>query len=161
MLFDFLKKSNKISVNSPVSGTVKNLSAVKDEAFSKGLLGNGLAVIPSSGEIYCPVDGTLVSVFPTGHAFGIRQENGVELILHIGVDTVRLKGKGFNSKVKQDQSIKKGDLLTICDFQLIRDSGYETDVILVVSNCSEDKMNFLVSENDKVDKTTDILEISE
>ena len=106
-MFDFLKKKEEdIQYNSFGKGMVKDLSEVPDPVFAEKMMGDGYALDLANGEIYAPMDGKLVSVFPTGHAFGIKNGD-IEVLLHIGIDTVALEGKGFDVKVKQDQKVKK------------------------------------------------------
>ncbi len=116
------------------SGHTLALSEVKDEAFSQGLLGNGIAVRSRDGRFYSPVDGVVTMVFPTMHAIGIKGKGGFDLILHIGVDTVKLQGKGFHAFVKEGNPVKKGDLLLEADLGLIEQEGYDPVSILVVTD---------------------------
>ncbi|QBQ07331.1 PTS system, glucose-specific IIA component [Spiroplasma gladiatoris] len=110
-------KNKNLEVFAPVDGEIIELSSVEDEVFAEGMLGDGLAFVPANGDFYAPIDGKLVTVFPSGHAYGIANKNGVEILLHIGIDTVSLEGKGFDVKVKQDQSVKVGDLLVNVDLK--------------------------------------------
>ncbi|QGS51564.1 PTS sugar transporter subunit IIA [Spiroplasma tabanidicola] len=110
-------KNKSLEVFAPVDGEVIDLSTVKDDVFAEGMLGDGLAFVPASGEFYAPIDGKLVTVFPSGHAYGIANKNGVEILLHIGIDTVSLEGKGFDVKVKQNQTVSKGELLVVVDLK--------------------------------------------
>ncbi len=128
------KKSKNYEVRSVVDGVIIDLSQVKDNVFAKEQIGKGIAISPKSGKIYSPVDGMLTSVFPTGHAYGITGDDGVELLIHIGVDTVKLKGEGFKVQSKQGTQIKKGDLLVECDFEFIEQQGYSTDTLVFVLN---------------------------
>ncbi|MDD9149989.1 MULTISPECIES: beta-glucoside-specific PTS transporter subunit IIABC [unclassified Sporolactobacillus] len=123
-----------ISIDSPVAGTVEALQKVNDEVFSKGLMGPGVAIVPSKGEVVAPFDGTVVSVFPTKHAIGLRSDSGVELLIHIGLDTVELKGTPFDMHVQAQDKIKKGQLLENIDIDAIQKSGYDPTVIVVVTN---------------------------
>lgn len=104
-------------VYSPIEGEVIELSNVEDKAFSSGVLGEGLAINPSSGKVFSPVDGVITALFPTKHALGITSDNGLEILIHIGIDTVELEGKGFIAHTKQDDRVKKGDLLIEFDVQ--------------------------------------------
>lgn len=126
-----------MNVFSPLSGKVEPLSAVNDDVFSKGLIGKGLAVVPSEGKVTAPFDGTVVSVFPTKHALGLRSNSGIELLIHIGLDTVNLKGKHFNSLVKGGDVITLGQTLEEFDIQAIKDEGYDITVPIVVTNSNE------------------------
>lgn len=120
------------TVTVPVAGKVVPLSEVPDKVFASGALGSGLGVIPSEGKVYAPIDGTLVSVMP--HAFGIRSDAGVEVLVHIGLNTVELKGRGFTAAVTQGQRVNAGELLTDVDLQVITDAGYDPMTVLIVTD---------------------------
>lgn len=127
----------RLTVDSPVTGTVIPLSEVKDDVFSKEVVGKGAAVIPEKGEIVAPEDGTVASVFDTGHALGMVTGDGIELLIHIGLDTVELKGKYFKTHVKQGDAVKKGQLLITFDIEAIRAAGYDVTTPVLVSNSAE------------------------
>ncbi len=116
------------------TGEVIPLEEVPDEAFSSKALGDGYAIKLLKGEIYAPVNGKISLVFPTGHAYGITTKTGIEVLLHLGIDTVELEGKGFSGKVKEGQMIRQGDLLTIMDLELIKKSGRSTICPLVFTS---------------------------
>ncbi|MBU3197964.1 PTS beta-glucoside transporter subunit IIBCA [Clostridium estertheticum] len=122
------------TILSPLKGQVKSLSEVQDEAFSKGALGKGIAIEPTEGKIVSPVDGVLTTFFPTGHALGITSDNGIEILIHIGMDTVKLEGKYFIPKVKQGEHIKKGQLLLEFDIKAIKNEGYSLTTPIVITN---------------------------
>lgn len=128
-----------ITINSPMNGIVKDLSEVDDPIFAERLLGNGVAIESKDGKVYAPFDGTVVSLFPTRHALGLQSVDGVEMLIHIGLDTVKLDGKYFIAHVKQDQDVKKGDLLIEFDQEKIRSAGYDTIVPVIISNTAEFK----------------------
>lgn len=125
------------SVAAPVTGEVKELSEVEDEAFSSGALGKGFAIVPSEGKIYAPVDGTVSTFFPTGHAIGLLSDGGTEVLIHVGMDTVKLNGKGFTPKVQQGAKVKKGDLLLEFDINLIKKEGYSTVTPVIITNSDD------------------------
>lgn len=129
--------SKKTTLFSPCTGEYKKLEDVEDAVFSKKMLGDGFAVVPSEETICAPVDGTITMVFPTKHAVGITDKYGIEYILHIGVDTVNLKGEGFTLKVNEGEKVKAGDALVQVDFDVIRNAGYITDVLVIVTNAKE------------------------
>lgn len=118
---------------SPLAGTVLPLSEVSDEAFSSGAMGKGLAVAPTAGEVVAPMDGVVTSLFPTGHAIGITSEAGTDVLIHIGVNTVSLKGKYFTSMVKEGDNVKRGDVLIRFDLDQIKAAGYETTTPVIVT----------------------------
>ena len=123
-----------MNVYSVVQGLAKNLDNVSDPVFSKRMLGDGVAVEPSNSRIFSPVDGKIIMFFETKHAVGIRAEDGAELLLHIGIDTVELNGKPFKERVKIGDSVSRGDLLLEVDFPMIKKSGYDTTVMLIATN---------------------------
>ena len=149
-LFGFGKKKEKVELKAVVDGIIKDLKNVEDEVFSKGFLGEGLAIVPKSNNFYAPVSGELSSVFPTGHAFGIKTDDGAEVLIHIGIDTVQMNGDGFDLKVEQGQKVKAGDLLVICDIDNIKNKGYKTDTILIITNSDDFPSEQLVTEGSEV-----------
>lgn len=127
-------KSKKIVIYSPVNGRKVNLSKVSDETFAKEIAGKGMAVEPADGRITAPFDGEVVTVFRTKHVIGLRSSEGVELMIHIGIDTVELEGKHFTAHVTDGDIVKTGDLLMEFDKQAIKAAGYETVVPVIVTN---------------------------
>ena len=126
-----------VEIKAPVTGKAIALSEVKDEVFAGGALGKGAAIIPEDGKICAPCDGVVSLVYPTGHALGIQSENGAELLIHIGMDTVTLEGKCFDIKVKQGQKVKTGELLVEADLEGIRAAGLDTTTPIVVTNVDD------------------------
>lgn len=118
----------------PVAGKVVPLTDVNDKVFASKALGDGVGIVPSSGRVVAPVSGVLVTVPDTGHAFGIRTDDGVEVLVHVGIDTVRLEGKGFHVEVAKDQRVETGDVLADVDLAAVREAGYDTTTIVVVIN---------------------------
>ena len=118
---------------SPLTGAALSLSEVSDEAFSSGAMGRGLAVVPAVGEVVAPMDGVVTSLFPTGHAIGITSEAGTDVLIHIGVNTVSLKGKYFTPMVKEGDKVEQGDLLIRFDLEQIKAAGYETTTPVIVT----------------------------
>lgn len=126
-----------ISLYAPLAGTVVPLSEVPDEAFAGGALGDGVAFEPSVGTLYAPCDGTVETLFDTLHAVTLRSEDGAEILLHIGLDTVQLGGNHFTAKVSSGQTVKKGDALISFDPEAIRKAGYRTVTPMVICNQDE------------------------
>lgn len=124
-------------IKSPMNGTVIPLSEVPDAVFSSEMLGKGFGVEPSEGKAYAPVDGEVTTVFDTKHAIGLMSKHGVELLIHIGMDTVKLNGKGFDVKVKTGDQVKAGDLLAEFDIDLIKGEGYPVTTAVVVTNTDD------------------------
>lgn len=121
-------------ISSPVKGELLPLSQSDDEAFASQAMGKGFVVKPSEGKVYAPVDGKVVSLFSTKHAIGILGDNGAEILIHIGIDTVDLKGKYFTAHVKQGQKVTKGQLLIEFDRSKITASGYNDEVMVIITN---------------------------
>ncbi len=132
-------KSVSASVYSPMKGKVITLEAIADGVFSEGMLGQGAAVEPEDGKVYAPFDGEVQMVYDTKHALGLMSNDGVELLIHIGLDTVQLGGKHFDIKVSNGQKIKKGDLLAIADLEGIKKAGYRTVTPVIVTNTDDFK----------------------
>ena len=120
-----------------MNGEAIPLSEVKDEAFASGALGEGVAIEPSEGKLFAPADGTIETVFTTKHAVGMTTDDGTELLLHIGIDTVRLEGRHFEAYVEPDQHVKKGDLLVTFDIPAIRAEGYLCTTPMIVCNTDD------------------------
>ena len=116
------------------NGQVEALDVVKDPVFSQKMMGDGFAVEPTDGNISVPVSGTVTSVFPTKHAIGLVSETGIELLIHVGLNTVELKGQYFDTLVEPGQTVKKGQAILNFDLEKIKESGYETQVPVVITN---------------------------
>lgn len=138
-LFDnlFGKKGNEIA--SPVNGKAVALSEVPDPTFAEGILGQGVAVIPSDGKFYAPADGEITTLFPTGHAFAMTTDKGADLLVHIGLETVGLKGSAFTIHGKEDSKVKKGDLIIEADLEAIKAAGLNTITPVIVCNSDDFK----------------------
>lgn len=140
---DFVEESNaqlldnEISITSPLEGKVIPLTEVKDPTFSQEILGKGAAIIPEKGVVYAPFDGKVDAVFETGHALGLVSEDGVELLVHVGIDTVNLKGKYFTPKKKSGDTMKKGDILLEFDIDKIKADGYDVTTPIIISNTEQ------------------------
>ena len=122
------------TVTAPVAGEVVALTDVNDKVFASKALGDGVGIVPSDGHVVAPVAGTLVTVADSGHAFGVKTDDGVEVLVHVGIDTVQLEGKGFHVDVAKDQRVEAGDLLATVDLDVVKEAGYDTTTIVVVIN---------------------------
>ena len=121
-------------VTAPVAGQAESLTAVNDPVFSTKAMGNGAAIIPSSNQIVAPVDGEITVAYETKHAYGLKSDDGAEVLIHIGIDTVNLKGDHFTSAVQQGQHVKQGDVLGTADINAIKQAGYDPTVMVVITN---------------------------
>ncbi len=124
-------------IPSPVEGRAVSLKEVSDEVFASEALGKGVAVIPAKGEITAPAAGTLSVLYPTLHALGISLDNGVELLIHVGINTVELDGRHFTKYAEQGQRLKKGDKIVGFDIEAIKAAGYDPTVMIIVSNTED------------------------
>lgn len=135
-------------LQAPIKGEVIPLEQVEDDAFATGLLGKGVAILPSEGKVYAPADGEISTLFPTNHAIGLTTKDGVEVLIHIGMDTVKLQGKYFEPKVKQGDLVTKGQLLVVFDKKALVEAGYSIVTPVIVSNT---KQYLEIVETDKED----------
>ncbi|HDU1144877.1 TPA: PTS glucose transporter subunit IIA, partial [Listeria monocytogenes] len=134
------------------------LNDVKDEVFSAGIMGAGVAILPASGEIRAPFDGTVLSVFQTKHAIGLISKQGVELLIHVGLDTVNLNGQFFDIEVSESEEIKKGDLLGTFELDTIKKAGYDITTPIIVTNSATLADVITVNLGKHVDNNQKILE---
>ncbi len=132
-----IEKAKREVIYSPIKGEVKPLEQVQDAAFSSGVLGKGVVIVPKEGKVVSPFDGTVMTLFPTKHAIGIVSDNGCELLIHVGLNTVQLEGKYFESFVSQGDKIKKGQTLIKFDIENISKEGYCVETPVVVTNYSD------------------------
>ena len=121
-------------VNAPVAGHVIALDETGDPVFASRALGEGVGIQPTDSEVVAPVSGVLQTVAETGHAFGIKTDDGVEVLVHVGIDTVKMNGEGFAVKVKADERVNAGDPLVSVDFAKVKDAGYSTTTLMTVLN---------------------------
>ena len=126
-----------MTLTSPLTGKIVPLDMVEDDVFSQRMLGDGAAIEPSEGKLYSPCDGTIETVFDTRHAVNIKGVDGCEILLHIGIDTVKLNGKYFTAHVNSGQTVKRGDLLLSFDMKGIKNEGYKLTSPIVVCNSDE------------------------
>ena len=126
--------SAPVKITSPLAGEVKELSQATDPVFAQGLMGRGVVIVPSQGELVSPVNGRVTVFFPTKHAIGILSDEGVEILMHIGMDTVNLEGKGFEGYVSQGDKVKVGDKLISFDIDMIKKAGYVTETPVIITN---------------------------
>ena len=149
------KEDKTTNLYAVATGKLIALSDVTDDVFSTKMMGDGFAIKPTGKAIYTPVSGVITSVFPTKHAYGIKTNNGIEVLVHVGLDTVELKGEPFDVKVEEGQVVEKGTLLALVDIDKIQQAGKETDIIVVFTNKEDvDAVNMnsqdTVKENDLI-----------
>lgn len=132
-----LGTQDHLTVAAPVEGHVKPIESVEDDVFSREVIGKSMAIEPTGNKIYAPVTGTVTSVFPTKHAIGITGDNGVEVLVHVGIDTVKLNGEPFTSTIEQGDHVTVGDILGTFDLTQIIESGYDPTTIIVITNTDE------------------------
>ncbi|GBD72594.1 beta-glucoside-specific PTS transporter subunit IIABC [Tetragenococcus halophilus] len=129
-----LVEGTQIKIQSPLSGELVPLTEVEDEVFSSGAMGKGAAILPTDGKLVAPFDSKITSFFPSKHAIGLTDENGIELLIHIGMDTVQLNGEHFSSSVAEGQEVKQGDTLVNFDVEAIQQAGYSVVSPIIVTN---------------------------
>lgn len=153
-------KSDKKLITAPVSGRIIPIEEVPDEVFSQKILGDGIAVIPEDGKIYSPVDGVVSSLTDTHHAYGFTSDDGLEVLVHFGLDTVSLGGEGFIPHVKEGDRVKKGDLVCEVDMDLIKSKGLKTITPVLICNLEEGQSLELRKDSVKACKDT-VLAVTE
>jgi len=153
-MFHFFKKKEDPNIYAPVQGKCMDISEVKDEAFSSKLMGDGVAVIPEGDTIMAPADGKITMLFETGHAFGMELNNGMELLIHIGIDTVNLNGEGFTPLKRAGDKVKKGDAIIKIDLENLKKTHDLSTMVIVTSKTDFRKLAL----NEAVDENTAILE---
>lgn len=151
-------KKKEVEIVSPVKGKLISIKEVPDVTFSEEMVGKGMAIIPEGNEIYSPVEGKITTVFITGHAVGITTKEGIDLLIHIGMDTVNLKGEGFEVKVKDGKHIKTGDLLVVVDFDKLKEKGYRLETPVIICNPDQFK-NITYANTGDVEKGDVIMKV--
>lgn len=136
--------NKKVAIYSPACGLVKSIDQVNDQMFSAKALGDGFAVEPADNSIVSPIEGTVTSIFPTKHAISLKMKNSLEVLLHIGIDTVELNGAGFDIKVEEGDKVTVETTLAVVDFEQLKPAGKETDVMVIFTNL--DKKTLEISE---------------
>lgn len=150
--------TNQEVIVSPLKGEVTELSKVEDEAFSTGLLGKGIAINPVEGKVIAPANGVVTTFFPTGHALGITTDNGTEILIHVGMDTVQLEGKYFTPRVKQGDKIKSGDILLEFNIDKIKESGLSTITPVIITN-SDNYLDIIETDKKYINYKEDLLTV--
>lgn len=143
----------------PLKGKVLPLSAAEDEAFASGALGDGIVIEPSEGRVVSPVSGTITALFPSKHAIGIQSDSGAEILIHVGINTVELNGQGFDAKIEQGAHVSAGDELLTFDLDLIRQKGYPTQTMIIITN-SPNYQAVIPKSVDEIDLEDELIELS-
>ncbi|MEG0329755.1 MAG: beta-glucoside-specific PTS transporter subunit IIABC [Longicatena sp.] len=151
-------KLGKQSIYSPIKGQVMPLSEVKDDAFAKGVLGKGIAIVPSEGIVSAPFDGIVMTLFPTKHAIGLISDHGLEVLIHIGLDTVQLEGKYFEAHIKQGEHVTKGQKLVSFDIKALQIEGYCLDTPIIVTN-TNDYLDIVETQEKTASNNTEIITV--
>ena len=151
------EEGKKILFLSPLTGRSVSLEEVPDPVFSQKIIGDGMAVIPSDGRIVSPVDAQVVSVADTAHAYGLKTEDGIELLIHAGIDTVKMNGEGFETFVETGAKVKKGDKLLSFDMDLVKEKGYKTQTMFLVADAKAKEVEVVEAAN--ADNNTKIMNL--
>lgn len=146
-MLKLFKKQKSESLVAPVNGQLVSITEVNDDVFSQKMMGDGYAVKPINNEIFSPVSGVVTTVFPTKHAVGITTKEGLEVLVHMGLDTVELNGVPFTIQVNQNDSVSAGDLLAIMDLSYLKENKKDPTVVIVFTNM--DKVATLPKFEDK------------
>ena len=133
-LFGLGSKTNEETIVAPLTGAVKNIEEVPDPVFAGRMMGDGVAIDPTEGVVVSPVAGEIVQLFHTKHAIGIKAKNGTEILIHVGLETVKMEGEGFEAHVSEGQAVKAGDKLISFDLELIREKAKSTISPIVITN---------------------------
>jgi sugar PTS system EIIA component len=144
MVFNIFKKT-KVEILAPVDGQIVALDEVPDPVFSQRMMGEGVAVVPSKGNIHAPVDGTVILVAATKHAIGIRAKDGTEILIHVGLETVALNGSGFSLAVSEGERVTAGQVLMEVDWEYIRTQAKSTVTPIVITNNQGNKKQVTIT----------------
>ncbi|MDU7241107.1 glucose PTS transporter subunit IIA [Clostridium sp.] len=148
----------KETIKASITGIIKPLSEVRDDAFSHGALGKGVAIDPKEGKVVAPFDRTVMTLFPTKHAIGLVYDNGMEILIHIGLDTIQLEGKYFEAHIKQGDKVKQGQTLVTFDIKAIKKEGYILETPIIVTN-SSDYLDFIETDKKSVKQNDELLTV--
>jgi glucose-specific phosphotransferase system IIA component len=135
-------RKKKIELAAPVTGELRSISEVPDKIFSSKAMGDGYSVTPTDGAIYSPLDATVDSVFPTKHAIGLKTKSGVEVLLHLGIDTVELNGQGFTTHVSAGDSVTPETKLVDVDLDFLAQQGKATDIMVIFTNLDKQQLQY-------------------
>ncbi|WP_419954529.1 PTS sugar transporter subunit IIA [Neobacillus niacini] len=145
MVFSIFKKS-KLQIYAPVNGDIRSLEEVPDPVFSQKMMGEGIAILPKEGKVYSPVDGTVILIAATKHAIGIRASDGTEILIHVGLETVSLNGKGFRVAVNEGDKISVGQMIMEVDWEYISKNAKSTITPIVITNSEDRNRHYTLTE---------------
>jgi len=152
-MFNIFKKNKQVHlVNSPLNGKLIDLSKVPDQVFAERIVGDGVAIEPQEGILVSPVEGEIKQLFPTKHAIGIKAESGLEILVHIGIDTVELDGKGFKKFVDEGQTVEVGTKLIEFNLEYIKQNATSIITPIVVTNLEEQEINVIAESEIKIEE---------
>lgn len=146
-MFNLFNKNKPVPILAAMTGDVIDITQVPDEMFADKIIGDGIAINPTDGVVVSPVKGEIIQVFPTKHALGIKTKEGLEILIHIGIDTVELKGEGFKTYIKAGDKVEAGDKLLKIDLDFIKKSGKSTISPIIITNMEKVKNIFKQSGN--------------
>jgi glucose-specific phosphotransferase system IIA component len=152
-MFRIFKKKEEVELIAPITGKLVDITAESDQVFSQKMVGDGIAIEPEDGLVVAPCRGRIVQIFSTNHAIGIETEQGIDVLIHLGLDTVELKGEGFERIAKEGQIVKPGDLLIKMDLEIIKNYGKSTITPFIITNI--DKINKIEKNSGSVKRGKD------
>ncbi|BCN31334.1 PTS sugar transporter subunit IIA [Anaeromicropila herbilytica] len=154
----FSKKKKEEVFCCPIKGRVASITETPDPAFAEKMMGDGIVIFPTDGVVYAPCDATVAFVFPTNHALGLKTDSEIELLIHVGIETVKLDGQGFKMLVNEGDSVKKGDKLLEFDLEYIKDNAESIATPFIVTNLN-DKQTIKIQKTGDVSASEDIFSI--
>ncbi|WP_243299936.1 PTS sugar transporter subunit IIA [Bacillus litorisediminis] len=149
-----------ITVKAPLTGKLVALEDVPDPVFSEKMMGDGIAIEPFDNQVVSPVDGEIIQVFPTKHAVGIKAENGLEILIHVGLETVSMNGEGFESHVQEGSKVKTGDPLLTVNFDLVREKAKSAVTPIILTNADQIATMKKLENNEVQKGVTDVIEVT-
>lgn len=155
-----VSSSKDIVLTSPIKGNVIQLEKLSDAAFASGALGKGVGINPAVGKVYAPINGVVTTIFPSKHAIAILSDEGVEILIHIGIDTVKLEGKFFTSHISDGDKITKGQLLVEFDIDGIKGEGYSLETPMVITN-SDDFGRITILDKQQINEFEDLITVKQ
>lgn len=149
-----------VIIKSPLKGKIVDITTINDQVFNKEMLGKGVAIIPSEGKVFAPADGYIRALYPTNHALGLQLDSGEQVLIHIGLNTVKLEGNGFTAFTEKNKRFKEGDLLIEFDMGYIQGKGFDITTPVIITNSNEFNDVEAIDDLDTVDYQDDIIKVS-